>query len=858
MPPSALSSEAAQPPAQSAGAATPRRPGAALWGLALVYVAVAAGVVYALAAAGVDRLLWPVAGALALVLALALLVLRRAVKAQRAVQAGGEILSQAFDALPHPRLIVDRDGNAVAVNPAFTEMFGYDGKAPLAALEARLGLGERAAQEIRRLAANVAAGSAARAEIMVPSDSGKDDWYDVAVSPIADRSGHVMWRIEDVTARHQLEQIIREEHEILFDFLENAPVGFYSVNEEGKFLFINDTLAGWLGYAPEEILGGNLRLHDFMAAAPASGLAPYEPGGGGEETQPGEIILRGRHGRALHAHIGQSIVKDAEGKRLRTRSVVRDLSREREWAQALRQSERRFARFFEDAPVGIALVDADGVITECNRSLRQIMAPTGDQVVGLPFLDFVARDDLALAESGVREVVSGSDMDAPLQIRLHGEGERVASLFVSRLEDGGSDRPGLILHVLDTTELRDLEVRAARSQKMEAVGQLAGGIAHDFNNLLTAMIGFCDLLLLRHRPGEQSFADIMQIKQNANRAANLVRQLLAFTRQQTLQPKVLNLTDVLVELSNLLRRLLGENLEFKMIHGRDLGLVKVDQGQFEQVIVNLAVNARDAMAAGGTLTIRTGNVTSAEPIRRGLEDMPPGEYVLVEVADTGKGISDEQLDRIFEPFFSTKEVGAGTGLGLSTVHGIVKQAGGYILVDSVVNQGTKFSIFMPRYEAEEEAARPDAGGEAVTVGDLTGAGTVLLVEDEDAVRLFGARALRNKGYKVLEAKGGNTAIELLKAAQEPIDLLITDIVMPDMDGPTLIAWVRRNRPAMPVVCISGYAEETFRKQLGSSSEVDFLPKPFSLEQLAGKVKSILGPARGGVPREPTATPTGHP
>jgi len=320
-----------------------------------------------------------------------------------------------------------------------------------------------------------------------------------------------------------------------------------------------------------------------------------------------------------------------------------------------------------------------------------------------------------------------------------------------------------------------------------------------------------------------------------------VRQLLAFSRRQTVQPKVIAVTDVLAEISNLLRRLIGEKIELKMIHGRDLAAVKVDQGQFEQVIVNLAVNARDAMPKGGTLTIRTSNIANLEPVVRGAEEMPPGDYVLIEVGDTGTGIPGADLDRIFEPFYSTKEVGAGTGLGLSTVHGIVKQADGYIFVDSVVGEGTKFSIFLPRHRAVEAvAAKPAA--EPLT-GDLTGTETVLLVEDEDAVRLFSARALRNKGYKVLEAKGGETAIELIKSLPRPVDLLITDIVMPDMDGPALVEWVRERDPGMRVICISGYAEDTFRKRLAEAANIHFLPKPFSLEQLAGKVKEVL--------REPT-------
>ncbi len=372
---------------------------------------------------------------------------------------------------------------------------------------------------------------------------------------------------------------------------------------------------------------------------------------------------------------------------------------------------------------------------------------------------------------------------------------------------------------------------------------MAGGVAHDFNNLLTAMIGFCDLLLLRHKPGDQSFSDIMQIKQNANRAANLVRQLLAFSRQQKLQPRILNITDVLAELSNLLRRLIGENIELKMTHGRDLGLIKVDQGQLEQVIINLAVNARDAMSGGGRLTIQTSNVSTNEPTRREHEEMPPGEYVAIEVLDTGTGIPKENLARIFEPFFSTKEVGSGTGLGLSTVYGIVRQTGGFIFVDSAPGEGAKFTIYLPRHQAAKAAAAVTAEAESEarerSAGDLTGTGTILLVEDEDAVRVFSARALRNKGYQVLEARSGEAALSVLNSETNRIDLLVSDVVMPHMDGPTLIRHVRDKRPDMKVIFISGYTEDKFRDQIDAGEHIHFLPKPFSLKQLAGKVKEVL-------------------
>jgi signal transduction histidine kinase/CheY-like chemotaxis protein len=384
-----------------------------------------------------------------------------------------------------------------------------------------------------------------------------------------------------------------------------------------------------------------------------------------------------------------------------------------------------------------------------------------------------------------------------------------------------------------------LEAQLAQTLRLQAVGQLAGGIAHDFNNLLTAMIGFCDLLLLRHRPGDQSFADVMQIRQNANRAASLVRQLLAYSRQQTLQPRVISLSEVLAELAHLLRRLIGGAIDLKLEHGRDIHPVLVDQGQVEQVVINLVVNARDAMPEGGTLTIRTGNLTAAAPMPAVGEMLPAGDYARIDIVDTGSGIAPEIIDRIFEPFFSTKPVGAGTGLGLATVYGIVKQSGGHVAIDSKLGAGTTFSIFLPRYAETAGAAAARREGVEEAARDLTGAGTILLVEDEDAVRLFSARALRNKGYKVIEARSGEAALVIMGQDGEPIDLLITDVVMPEMDGPALVEEVRSRRPDMKVIFISGYAESAFRQRASDGTMLHFLAKPFSLKQLATKVKDVL-------------------
>jgi len=499
--------------------------------------------------------------------------------------------------------------------------------------------------------------------------------------------------------------------------------------------------------------------------------------------------------------------------------------------------------FIASSPFATAIITPDGKVLTCNQSLRELVKLKVPET-GWQFSDIISESNRATVMDLVAKVANGHSDKKPLaEIMLSTDDPITVSLYVNKVP---SQRHEIIIYIIDTTEQKNLEQRFTHSQKMQAVGQLAGGIAHDFNNLLTAMIGFCDLLLMRHPAGDQSFADIMQIKQNANRAANLVRQLLAFSRRQTLQPKMLDITDVLAELSNLVRRLIGENIELKMTHGRDLGMVKADQGQLEQVFINLAVNARDAMKGGGRLIIQTSHVTISDknPISRDLvppaedEAITNGDYVLVEVIDTGTGMPRVLLQKIFEPFFSTKEVGSGTGLGLATVYGIIKQTGGYIYVQSKEGSGTTFSIFFKRYKAEEAAPVAEAPERQVS-DDLTGKGTLLLVEDEAPVRMFAARALRNKGYTVLEADCGEMAIEVMDAQGAEVDLIITDVIMPGINGPTMIETVAPKFPRVKVIFISGYAEDVFVQNYGSEREFNFLPKPFTLKQLASKVKEVI-------------------
>lgn len=754
------------------------------------------------------------------------------------------LMLEAIDEGLTGRFITAPDGTAVFANQAFWRQLdplpdNADRTRPEQIL---LGYFAREAgrdAEFRRVSQQSHGGQFGACELYLRDAAGITHCYLLEGWPSAQYKGYVSWRLEDITPRLQVQEAIQREQARWADFMDHAPVGFYSADAEGRFVFANATLARWLGTSPRELMGA-LRLHDAMVKAPSDGTK-FDITIEGGDFQQGEFTLRGPSGRQFQALIAQTVDKSREGV-IRTRAVVHDLTAEREWQNALQESQARFRRFFEESPIGVALVAEGGMLAECNPAFLKMIGAEAAQILAQPLDKFVIAQQGSIS-ANLAKVASGEATGMTQEVKLKGSGERdiTAQLYIRRLEAADVTGAKLILHFIDLSEQKNLEARFAQSQKMQAIGQLAGGVAHDFNNLLTAMIGFCDLLLLRHKPGDASFADIMQIKQNANRAAGLVRQLLAFSRQQTLQPRVLNLTDVLVDLSNLLRRLIGENIQLNLQHGRELGLVKADQGQIEQVIINMAVNARDAMSGGGKLSITTSNLALKAPLRREVDEVPPGEWVVIEVADTGTGIPADIIGRIFDPFFSTKEVGKGTGLGLSTCYGIVKQTGGFVFVDSEMGRGTRFTVYLPRYirTAEEvvEAQKQEAA-EKVSP-DLTGAGVIMLIEDEDAVRMFAARALKNKGYTVVEARSGDHAIEVLKTHTGKIDLIISDVMMPGMDGPTTLRQIRQNLPNIKAIFISGYSEERLKESFENGEAVHFLPKPFSLKQLAEKVKEVL-------------------
>lgn len=637
----------------------------------------------------------------------------------------------------------------------------------------------------------------------------------------------------------------------LLSLCNKLPLGIICADAQGSVSYVNASVEQWLGYAPGEIQRLNLTLAQIV-------VEPLAAFGRGETS--GEILFLTKD----HARIALFCLRFIEQSHDRTdmmaaiiyppsmdkaRTVAAESGALKSDQDALPAGNvsvvegAGYEQFLNTAPIAIAQCDVSGNILFGNQVFRELV---GERSKQLPhtLVDVVSSSKRAEAQHHIQQAMRGQKEHQHFQMEIQQSGAETVpvAVFASK-----SAHDVYTYYLIDVSEQKNLELRFAHSQKMQAVGQLAGGVAHDFNNLLTAMIGFCDLLLMRHPAGDQSFADIMQIKQNANRAANLVRQLLAFSRRQTLQPKNLDITDVLAELSNLIRRLIGENIELKMMHGRDLGMVKADQGQLEQVIINLAVNARDAMKNGGLLTIRSQKATISRqnPLPKALmapagEDstIPDGEYVLIEVSDTGTGIPAHVLPKIFEPFFSTKEIGSGTGLGLSTVYGIIKQTGGYIYVASAEGHGTQFHMYFPSYAAEEKSVvEPDSVDRSHQ--DLTGRETLLLVEDEAPVRAFASRALKNKGYTVIEADCAETALELVKEHGSKLDLIITDVIMPGMNGPSMVEKISVDYPDIKVIFISGYAEDVFMHSYGSERSFNFLAKPFTLKQLAGKVKDVL-------------------
>jgi two-component system cell cycle sensor histidine kinase/response regulator CckA len=742
----------------------------------------------------------------------------------------------------HGIAITSKDGATVYVNPAYRHLVGatdlwpfsvesalvrtFGGSEPLFRLIRAARRGDTAHEEFQSLGAPVAGRwlEASIQRVAGPNDRGRrgeKDWV-------------CLWEITDVTARRQQDARVTQKQRELQKLVDSLPIGIFLAHSDGSVILVNATLRGWAELGDPDHTAG-LKLASIFPDHAAQMLGGTAKDG---ENGPLSFDLVKRDGTALPVSVLVARQHDAAGEE--SAAIVGAVLEGHAAADGAFQGDlRNLLALLKWAPIAIAAIGADGRMTGGNRAFARLFgtAAAAENSNLYELVDEATRDKL---QQVLEKAAASKVAIPPVDVTTPGGKHTVRLQFspVSRSFD--SDTAALVFGI-DTSEQRSLEEQIAQGQKMQAIGQLAGGIAHDFNNVLTAIIGFSDLLLANHRPTDPSFGDIMNIKNNANRAAGLVRHLLAFSRKQTLRPQVMSLTDALEDLMILLDQLLGEKVKARVVHGRDLWFVKVDPTQFQQVIINLAVNARDAMTGGGELTIRTANISERESVALGHARMEPGEYVLCEVSDTGTGIPPEVIDKIFEPFFSTKEVGKGTGLGLSTVYGIVKQTGGYIFAESEVGSGTIFRIYLPRCEdaaaiAEATAKKP---AKKEPARDLTGSATVLLVEDEDAVRSFAARALATRGYKVYEAASGVQALDVMNEHGSEIDLVVSDVVMPEMDGPTLLKHLRKANPQIKIIFVSGYAEEAFRNNLAEDETFTFLPKPFSLKKLAAAVKETL-------------------
>ncbi|MCC6776548.1 MAG: response regulator [Hyphomicrobiales bacterium] len=776
-------------------------------------------------------------------------------------EAANPLLKAVVDGAGEGILVTDAQSRVVYANAAYLDLVEVTDARDVRPVE-RVFIGDPGVSEaVYRLLKAAREGRRAQEEVRVGAHRGeRGRWLRIRVRPLGEgkrEARMTVWSLADVTRDLERHENVFQELQHAIDYLDHAPAGFFSAEANGSIGYLNATLANWLDYDLAQVGSGGLKLDDIVAGEGAVLLTTLAAVPGDVRTEIFDIDLKTRNGRTVPARLYHKVAFGADGAPGPSRTLVLNRARD-DGTDPQRAAEVRFMRFFQNTPMAIATVDRQGRISDSNVRFARLFhsAFKGEAAGDRSILSVVAERDRGPLEAAIAKAADGQSEIPPVDAAVAGPSERFARFFVVAVDDVNErEREAAIVYALDTTQQRTLENQVNQQQKMETIGRLAGNIAHDFNNLLGAIMMATDFLLNAHKPTDPSFQDIMQIKQNANRAASLVRQLLAFSRKQTMRPQVIDLGEALSDLTVLLRRLIGENITLNVPQVRDLWPVKADVGQFEQVVINLAVNARDAMPSGGKLTLRTSNVGADVADQRN-KGMPVGEYVLVEVEDTGTGIAPEIIDKIFDPFYTTKEVGKGTGLGLSTVYGIVKQTGGFIYVDSEVGKGTVFRIFLPRYVPAADDVQPpqlpETSAPAIAGAlsaademarsansDLTGQGTILLVEDEEGLRALNARGLASRGYTVIQAGNGVEALEELERQGGQVDLVVSDVVMPEMDGPTLMKELKKRIPDIRIIFVSGYAEDAFEKGMPDSEQFEFLPKPFTLKQLVSKVKETM-------------------
>ena len=621
--------------------------------------------------------------------------------------------------------------------------------------------------------------------------------------------------LSEITQYYSHAEEVQRNYKKLESFIDNLPIGIFYIDKQGKILGCNITFSGYLRMSKDKVIG--TQITEYIDSFEMSRVY----------NEPLRVVLKSKNFPDTPIFLIKPPLMSFSSMQPLLVLKMSEVSNEP------RKASDKLVDTFTASTVPSVIVSNDGVIKSKNPA----------------FVNFVNNNKSIEMRSNIKEYFKEYDEKKTLNQFLTlrnplddvvfnccSSNDKQVQVFHTHLRASQQ----ILLQFIELPNQQLVEQQSVQSQKIQAVGQLASGIAHDFNNLLTAMIGFCDLLLHRCVPDDPSYDDIIQIKQNATRAANLVKQLLAFSRQQTLSLQVVSITDSLMDISLLIKRLIGVNIDFRVNHGTDLWAVKIDNSQFEQVVMNLSTNARDAMHGKGVLTIQTRNFYSDRNFKCFDDIAPAGDYVLLEVTDTGCGMDNETVKHIFEPFFTRKitdvknGTGSGTGLGLATVYGIVKQMGGHIIVNSEVGKGTTFQIYIPRYKGEAKSVRTEC---ATKFKDLSGNETILLVEDEDAVRRFVARALRDKGYNIIEASNGTEALEHAKG--NDFDLLVTDVIMPKIDGASLNKKLHEMKSSFKTIFISGYTEDAFRQELDKDPNIHFMQKPFTLRDLCSKVKQVL-------------------
>ncbi len=700
-------------------------------------------------------------------------------------------------------------------------------------------------------------------------------WYQISVRPIylkkndifesdfsvekIQKETYFFWQVQDITAQKNMEQILEKERQKLYHFIQDMPLGLYILNQNNVVEYVNDTFSSQLDMPKENIIGKP--FSDFIKNKQDK-LFDSDFVDFSELT-----FFKNEKNQNIELFVAQNRFTDSNI--LKTRGLtLKSLPNDQKLSLMFNKSASAYKLLFNTAPVGIFYLSQSGDITAFNQKASEILAIDAPN----PKIEsFLLKADLKQIENIFKVSQKTDEKQSLTTFETSLKSGKpvflsIAPVWQTYLKNSVFD--GLIVYVTDTTKSKNLEQQFAQAQKMQAMGQFAGGIAHDFNNLLTAMIGYCDLLLQRHRVGDPSFADINEIRQNAIRAAALVRQLLVYSKQQPTNPKDIDVVENLTDLSQFLKRILGEQIALSFHHDSNLGFIHLDPVHFTQVIMNLCINAKDAMNGKGELKISTHVETLLEPVQFGDDIVQAGDFIVISISDTGCGIKKENLSRIFDPFFSTKQnvVGSGTGLGLATVYGIVSQSKGLIKVDSTENVGTTFKIYFPRYAANNEKTSAQKSETPAVVPVLTALSKeapklifglnvsktdhqnsssqdpsnikILFVEDENSVRAFGVRALKKKGFNVVSCASGESALE----QDGPFDLMITDMVMPGISGTELAAKMKARQPDIKIIIASGYSEEMARKELSGDESFTFLAKPYSLGDLTQKVFEVLNDA----------------